>query len=233
MNENIYIKTLEIAGFAPALQAMRLPMKSGDKSDSCLGFLEPDDYHGCNHQGEYDLTYYEKQIRISKKDLKLAQNLVRSGDEQGKVMRGVMVWFEINAPRYFHVELDTYSVGATRLSSESSMHVECKGLGGDELVRAKENLKESHLQKRIWVMSYQTLRRIYFQRKDHRLPLWREVFVPWIETLPLAKELITVNPWYIDEIERLKNRVETLENELYDWEDEGASISGDYMEDEW
>ena len=37
--------------------------------------------------------------------------------------------------------------------------------------------------------NYQQLRTIYFQRKDHRLPEWRE-FCKWIETLPYAKELI-------------------------------------------
>lgn len=38
--------------------------------------------------------------------------------------------------------------------------------------------------------NYQQLRTIYRQRKNHRLPEWRE-FCKWIETLPYAKELIT------------------------------------------
>ena len=38
--------------------------------------------------------------------------------------------------------------------------------------------------------NYRCLRNIYLQRKDHRLPEWRE-FCKWIETLPYAKELIT------------------------------------------
>ena len=37
--------------------------------------------------------------------------------------------------------------------------------------------------------NYRCLRNIYIQRKDHRLPEWRE-FCKWIETLPYAKELI-------------------------------------------
>lgn len=37
--------------------------------------------------------------------------------------------------------------------------------------------------------NYRCLRNIYLQRKDHRLPEWRE-FCKWIETLPLAKELL-------------------------------------------
>lgn len=37
--------------------------------------------------------------------------------------------------------------------------------------------------------NYRCLKNIYKQRKNHRLPEWRE-FCKWIETLPLAQELI-------------------------------------------
>lgn len=37
--------------------------------------------------------------------------------------------------------------------------------------------------------NYRCLKNIYKQRKDHRLPEWRE-FCKWVETLPYAKELI-------------------------------------------
>lgn len=36
--------------------------------------------------------------------------------------------------------------------------------------------------------NYRCLKNIYIQRKDHRLPEWRE-FCTWIETLPMFKEL--------------------------------------------
>lgn len=39
---------------------------------------------------------------------------------------------------------------------------------------------------------YRCLKNIYKQRKDHRLPEWRE-FCKWIETLPYAKELLLVD----------------------------------------
>ena len=38
----------------------------------------------------------------------------------------------------------------------------------------KEELKEGTMQKRVQLFSYQTLRRIYKQRKDHRLPHWHK-----------------------------------------------------------
>ena len=39
--------------------------------------------------------------------------------------------------------------------------------------------------------NYRCLKNIYNQRKDHRLPEWRE-FCKWIETLPYAKELMLI-----------------------------------------
>lgn len=50
-------------------------------------------------------------------------------------------------------------------------------------------LPESWMQTRTMTMNYQTLRNIYFARKDHRLTEWHQ-FCNWIESLPYAKELI-------------------------------------------
>ena len=56
----------------------------------------------------------------------------------------------------------------------------------------KKCLPEGYLQTRTIQYSYQALRRIYFQRKGHMLPEWKSIFTPWIETLPLANELILI-----------------------------------------
>jgi len=39
--------------------------------------------------------------------------------------------------------------------------------------------------------NYRCCKNMYAQRKDHRLPDWREGVCPWIETLPMATYLIT------------------------------------------
>lgn len=70
--------------------------------------------------------------------------------------------------------MDTYRVGTDRLGSESTMHVQCQGLSENELIEQKENLLEGTMQKRVQLFSYQTLRRIYEQRKNHRLPHWHK-----------------------------------------------------------
>lgn len=206
MDKNIYVKTLEVAGFASAFKAMRLPMKSEEKSDSVLGFLKPEDVNLL----DVDIKHLETYCCFGEKDIQLLKKLIKAGDEHAKVLRGVIVWAEMNLPRYIWQEMDTYCVGTDCLGSESTMHCEAKGLSGKELESFKEELKEGHVQKRIRTFSYQTLRRIYFQRRNHRLPIWRETIIPWIESLPLAGELITINPWYIDKINQLENQIEAI-----------------------
>ena len=185
--EEFKVKTIEVAGLAGALQALRLPFGKECRSavntfDETFSFPEMENYTGIR---------FVSTVLIHNKDKELIKTLVKRGDEHAKVLRGVVVWCEINAPRYWWVEMDTYRVGAERLSSESTMHIEGKGMPEEELVKMKEELQEGHMQKRVWMFSYQTLRRIYFQRKDHRLPQWR-TFCEWIKTLPFAEEFITI-----------------------------------------
>jgi hypothetical protein len=174
------IKTLEIGGFGAALQALRLPFGKECRSEV---------YNTCeNTTGELRVT---SSVFIDPQDLHLMSVLTKRGDEHAKVVRGIMVYAEINAPRYWWQEMDTYRIGTDRLSSESTMHIQGKGMSEEELLKIKSDLTEGTMQKRVQVFSYQTLRRIYFQRRHHRLPHWRE-FCQWVDSLPLAKELITI-----------------------------------------
>jgi hypothetical protein len=172
----IKIKTLEIAGLASALQALRLPFKKECRSEIA----------------DYPIAFrksYSRTINIHPQDLQLMSTLVKRGDEHAKVLRGLVVYAEIDAPIWFYRELETYRIGRERLSSESTMHSECKGLSGEELEQAKDNIPMGHIQKTIDMFSYTTLRRIYLQRHNHRLPMWHD-FCDWIKSLPLANELI-------------------------------------------
>lgn len=180
----IEIRTLEIAGLASVLQALRLPFGKECRSEV--------DWSGTiNSNYEPPMFQYESKCFIDERDLKLLSTLVKRGDEHSKCVRGLIVYAEINAPRFFWQEMDTYKIGSERLSSESTMHIQGKRLSTEELVKMKEELKEGTMQKRVQFFSYQTLRRIYIQRKKHRLPHWHK-FVEWIATLPFAEELIFV-----------------------------------------
>lgn len=180
--EEFSVELLEVAGLGAALRALRLPFGKEARSR-----VLPSSYFGAGNWYSYGVD-----VNVDPRDVTLLQTLIKRGDEHAKVLRGVMIWCEINAPRYMWQEFDTYRVGAERLSSESTMHIEGRGMSEDELIEFKEHLEEAHMQKRVWMFSYQTLRRIYHQRHDHRLPQWRK-FCGWIKTLPFAEQLIVVN----------------------------------------
>lgn len=171
----IDIKLIEFAGFASALQALRLPYGLDCRSRAMFQMNTTSDGTLCLHD----------RISINGKDEDLLRSLIKRGDEHAKVVRGIVAYVEINAPRFMWQEIDTYRIGSETLASESTMHIQGKGLNEEELVEMKNELKEGTMQKRIVMLSYQTLRRIYKQRRNHRLPHWRE-FCSWIETLPYS-----------------------------------------------
>jgi hypothetical protein len=177
------VKTIEVAGFLSAVEALRLPFGKE-----------------CRSQTHYDDSWvedivpnFQSDVRVyfDERDLTLMSTLIKRGDEHAKVLRGIVVYAEINAPRYWWQEADTYRIGTERLSSESTMHIQGRGMSTEELVKMKSELTEGTMQKRVQYFSYQALRRIYQQRRNHRLPHWH-IFCDWIETLPFANELILV-----------------------------------------
>lgn len=194
------IDLLEIAGFQSAIKSMRLPMRSGDKSDSrwydyiedkeCI-IPEVSNTNYCSSKILWHTDDGYNVYIIGDKDLKLAQSLILKGDEHAKFIRGIEVWLELTAPWYWFNELDTYCVGTSPIGSTSSMHIECKNLTGEALQAAKAAIKGDYEYTRIRTFNYQTLRRIYYQRLNHRLPEWQQ-FNSFVESLPLAKELITI-----------------------------------------
>lgn len=183
----IKIETLEIAGLASVFQALRLPFGKEcrsycDWSENLIQFSDSD------KELYFDsLSLHE----IDDKDLKLLSTLVKRGTEHAKAIRGLVVYAEINAPIYFLREIETYRIGRERLASNSTMHQQCKGLIGEELVKAKSEIPMGTMQKTVDMMSYQCIRNIVKQRKGHRLPEWK-TFIDWARTLPLANELIFV-----------------------------------------
>ena len=186
------IETIELFGFVSAIKALRLPFKVKDKSDSFANSgYEFNKSDTGNYREGYNTLHSISRLSLGPKDLSILQRLVKNGDEHAKVVRGIIVSASIVAPRYMWQEIDTYRIGTERLASESTMHCEAKGLSGEELQKVKAELKEGHEQERIQTFSYQTLRRIYFQRKSHRLPEWK-IFIEWIKTLPFANEFIFI-----------------------------------------
>ena len=189
------IRTLEVAGIAPAIIAMRNPMNSWDRIDSVPG-------------------------RVGKNDKALSMRLAKAGTEHCKHLRMIVCWADITAPFYWWKQADCYKIGVEKVSC-STMHklmsreVTIDDFEHDAIIEDGFNsiidaingsireysraieaedkaqifrgviqlLPESYLQKRTVMMSYAALRGIYKQRKGHKLPEW-QIFREWVETLP-------------------------------------------------
>lgn len=192
------VEIIDVCGLVPSLQALRLPH---------------------NHPPRSSFN------NISRDDINLLSRLILAGDEHGKVARGIYAYIKVTAPRYWFVEMDTYNIGCTCLSSTSTMHTIHKGVSEDmfdapieeakqhsarlqilideynkltsynndkklKFEEIKRNIPECFMNTRIYAINYQTLRRIYNQRWNHRLKEWH-IFLDTIETLPYADYLIT------------------------------------------
>lgn len=198
-SKTMKIETIEIAGLAGALTALRLPFGKEERSrieHYCETYLDFTDMDVEQTEETYEVTMKghprftsNTYIAIEPKDLTLMATLVKRGDEHAKVVRGIMVWARITAPVYWWCEEETYRMGHERLASESTMHIDCRGLSGEELVQAKSAIPMGKELTKVDMFSYQALRNIAKQRWNHRLPEWH-VFVDWIKTLPLSQELI-------------------------------------------
>lgn len=104
------IETLEVAGFLPALKGMRNPKNSWDKGDT----VEYADSIVFKNE-------YVTNVDIGDADMKLAKTLIKGGKEHAKFLRQIMVWADIDMPRYWWSEFDTYKIGTTA-NSCSTMH---------------------------------------------------------------------------------------------------------------
>lgn len=135
--EMIELKTIEIAGLLAASQAVRLPHNKPARSE---GFFD------CKvAEGEYDEVNFTSQcsVGIIRDDLRLMEVLKKRGDEHAKVLRGIIVWASVKAPRYIWQEFDTYRIGADKLSSESTMHTIGNGNLTIENFSVSDIVKES------------------------------------------------------------------------------------------
>lgn len=126
--------------------------------------------------------------------LEASKKLYNKDGGENKFLESMMLWLDVKAPRFWWAEADTYRLSTKQ--SESTMHTltrraltnadfEC-GMPYEVLKNlnamitanvgidtTKNDLPEGFLQRRIWVMSYKTMRNIIAQRRNHRLPQWK------------------------------------------------------------
>lgn len=187
MNKRLQIEFIEMSGIISMLKALRLPFRKDCRSLTSYHIIPSTPYIMNDLIG--DCYKIDSSICIAHKDYELIKTLIKRGDEHAKCVRGVMYYLKITAPRWFWSELDTYIVGTIPLGGTSTMHVDCKGLSGEELMKFKDEMFQGNLETRIRAFSLQTLQRIYKQRYNHRLIIWKD-FCDFIKTLPMS-DLIT------------------------------------------
>lgn len=161
------ITTLEVAGFAPALHGMRNPMNSWDKSDSRndgVWFTNglADDSIACN-------------TLIGENDISLAKRLASAGGEHRKYLRQVQVWADMDMPRYWWSEMDTYHFNTK--NSCSTMHK----LASKEFT--KEDFQFINSPRMNWYLddtieALNSLREAYLKTTDYNFVIMMKQILP-------------------------------------------------------
>lgn len=199
----INIIEYDVFGMAYAIEGMRNPMNSWDKSDS-------------------NFIWEDRTYLLGKNDETLAKRLINAGEDHRKFMRMIHVQATVNAPLYWWKEYDTYKVG-TVANSCSTMHtihkspfsledfsheylsdgeygnkellnciITCLNVAREKFIETKDRnhwyqmiqlLPSSYNQMRTIDLNYEVLFKMYHARKNHKLDEWRE-FCEWIEYLP-------------------------------------------------
>lgn len=200
---------LDVQGFDSAVEGMRNPKNSWDRSDSY-----------------YELANFcDSAYVVGENDLTLMQNLFKAGTEHRKYLRMIVVWVTIDAPFYWWKEFDTYKIG-TVANSCSTMHkihskeftiddfshehldpvaqdvleITIRYLNHfrDEFNKTKDKdawwqmiqlLPSSYNQKRTVMLNYEVVARIIQQRSGHKLDEWHQL-IDVLKTLPHIQEIM-------------------------------------------
>ena len=166
----LVVELMEVSGLAPSLIAMRLPRGSVNDTD-----------------------FNASPLVIGDGDLSLARRLVKAGDEHGKFARGIDVYIRMTAQVGWLLHWVTYRIGVENLSSSSVMN-ELKRMHRRDpiaLANDKQERLPSQVYTRIEKVSFQTLARIYRQRRHHAHNDWR-IFCDFIETVPYFDEIYQI-----------------------------------------
>lgn len=155
---------------------------------------------------------------VKEKDMKRAESLGKTliGSGHDQFLTGINVSFDLSCTNKMWVELERYRF-IFFVTSQSTMHKlsqmdlsKCYNEYVDKrIITIMEELKEKYnktkntedflrlvysnpsgceLTARL-TTNYRSLKTVYSQRKDHKLPEWRE-FCKWVETLPYFKSLV-------------------------------------------
>jgi hypothetical protein len=130
------ITTLDVQGIMPAMHAMRNPMNSWDRSDTQI-LLKKDD----SLVSEFMLfrIFDPEKVVVGENDKTLSMKLQKAGPEHCKHLRMIMCWADIEAPRYWWQEFDTYRYGVEKVSCSTMHKLTSRELTEDDFEVEKDN----------------------------------------------------------------------------------------------
>lgn len=203
----------EVFNFEGAFRGLRNPKNSWNRSDSKFS-----DYYDLSRgdvsEKELKKVFQSAHIHhrtpdgyfvdiIGENDMKLAQTLIKAGNEHRKFMRQIFVSVDITAPLYWWKEFDTYKVG-TVANSTSTMHklattpitLDCFEVDDydNSLVTTLEDgnckFTFSSSDEPLAIIDWlESLRQKYIETKDKRY--WKEL-IRWLPESWLQKRTVTM-----------------------------------------
>lgn len=165
----------EPEGFSQAIQAMRNPMNSWDKSDSGI----EETYHPCEFDFKGGLCgYAHESFVIGQNDKELSIRLQKAGPEHCKHLRMIFVWANINGPMYWWKEFDTYRAGVEKLSCSTMHKLMSRPLTEGDFEH--DSLNDKYFKEMLASLNDSILAYKLCKDPDHKKEIWRGV----IQALP-------------------------------------------------
>ena len=209
--------TLDVQGFDSALRGMRNPLKSYDKADSewTLDYggehfaIGPNDYKLAKGlwKGGTEHRKWMRQVIVwveitaprywwSEFDTYKIGTSANSESTMHTILKEPFNQSQFEWPKFDNGDWDIMAAFNDYIDVIKTARDRAGEVYGEKKEYYQQMLKamlpESFLQKRTICLNYEVLATMYRQRKNHRLPQWRESFTSWVKTLPYS-EFITGN----------------------------------------
>lgn len=200
------IDKIEIFGWEAAIRGMRNPMNSWAKSDSKYP-------NNCIEIGENDLNLMQRLILAGTEHCKFMRYITVYMD----IDAPLYWWKEFDTYKFCEKNsTSTMHKITSRSLTYDDFEFDFKNEYRDNMINNLNSMIDSYKnmenasdkeevfrmiiqdlpsafkQTRTIITNYAELRNMYFQRKNHKLKEWREIFIDSIKALPYAEELIMI-----------------------------------------
>ncbi|MGE5627556.1 MAG: hypothetical protein ACM3X7_05485 [Solirubrobacterales bacterium] len=199
------IDKVEVFGFEAAIRGMRNPLNSWDRSDSR--------YKDIVELGTNDLMLMQRLIQAGSEHSKFMRYITVYMD----ITAPLYWWKEFDTYKFceknststmhkitsrplsyedfdydFESQLRTNVINSLNNIIEKYKNTDNPSEKEELFRMIIQDLPSAFNQTRTVVTNYSEIRNMYFQRKNHKLKEWSEIFINSCESLPYARELIMI-----------------------------------------